>query len=87
MPGLRRASCSPDGGPTISGAGGVRAITLAERAGLSKQVINQLPRSLEGLGYIVRSTRLARTVRLTKRSVVRENFAGCRIDRDGVLRR
>jgi DNA-binding MarR family transcriptional regulator len=33
----------------------VRPGTLAERAGISKQAMNQLLRSLEGLGYIVRS--------------------------------
>ena len=33
----------------------VRPGTLAERAGMSKQAMNQLLRSLEGLGYIVRS--------------------------------
>ena len=37
------------------GPDGVRPGTLAERAGLSKQAMNQLLRSLEGLGYIVRS--------------------------------
>ncbi|GAU86041.1 MarR family winged helix-turn-helix transcriptional regulator [Bosea sp. BIWAKO-01] len=33
----------------------VRPGTLAERSGMSKQAINQLLRSLEGFGYIVRS--------------------------------
>ena len=33
----------------------VRPGTLAERAGMSKQAMNQLLRSLEGFGYIVRS--------------------------------
>jgi DNA-binding MarR family transcriptional regulator len=37
------------------GPDGVRPGTLAERAGISKQAMNQLLRSLEGLGYIVRS--------------------------------
>jgi hypothetical protein len=37
------------------GPDGVRPSTLAERAGMSKQAMNQLLRSLEGLGYIVRS--------------------------------
>ena len=37
------------------GPDGVRPGTLAERAGMSKQAMNQLLRSLEGLGYIVRS--------------------------------
>jgi DNA-binding MarR family transcriptional regulator len=45
--------------------------TLAERAGMSKQAMNQLLRSLEGLGYIVRSDApdegRARIVRFTKR--------------------
>jgi DNA-binding MarR family transcriptional regulator len=44
---------------------------LAERAGMSKQAMNQLLRSLEALGYIVRSDApndgRARVVRLTKR--------------------
>ena len=35
------------------GPDGVRPGTLAERSGLSKQALNQLLRSLEGLGYIV----------------------------------
>jgi DNA-binding MarR family transcriptional regulator len=33
----------------------VRPGTLAERAGMSKQAINQLLKSLEGFGYITRS--------------------------------
>jgi len=37
------------------GPDGVRPGTLAERAGISKQAMNQLLRSLEDLGYIVRS--------------------------------
>ena len=37
------------------GPDGVRPGMLAERAGMSKQAINQLLRSLEGFGYIVRS--------------------------------
>lgn len=37
------------------GPDGVRPSILAERAGISKQAMNQLLRSLEGLGYIVRS--------------------------------
>jgi len=37
------------------GPDGVRPGMLAERAGMSKQAMNQLLRSLEGLGYIVRS--------------------------------
>lgn len=53
------------------GPDGVRPGLLAERAGMSKQAINQLLRSLEALGYIVRSDapneRRARVVRLTKR--------------------
>lgn len=53
------------------GPDGVRPGTLAERAGMSKQAMNQLLRSLEGLGYVVRSDApdkgRARIVRLTKR--------------------
>ena len=37
------------------GPDGVRPGLLAERAGMSKQAMNQLLRSLEGAGYIVRS--------------------------------
>src|SRR5678816_4329358 len=37
------------------GPDGVRPGLLAERAGMSKQAMNQLLRSLEGLGYLVRS--------------------------------
>src|SRR5690242_21863365 len=53
------------------GADGVRPSMLAERTGMSKQAINQLLRSLERLGYIVRSDAAdegrARIVQLTKR--------------------
>ena len=52
------------------GPDGVRPGTLAERAGMSKQAMNQLLRSLENLGYLVRSVPnegSARIVRLTKR--------------------
>ena len=53
------------------GPDGVRPGTLADRAGMSKQAMNQLLRSLEGLGYIVRSDAAdegrARIIRLTKR--------------------
>ena len=53
------------------GPDGVRPGVLAERAGMSKQVMNQLLRSLEGLGYLVRASSpeegRARMVRLTKR--------------------
>ena len=53
------------------GPDGVRPGTLAERAGMSKQAMNQLLRSLEGFGYIVRSDApeegRARIVRFTKR--------------------
>jgi DNA-binding MarR family transcriptional regulator len=53
------------------GPDGVRPGTLAERAGMSKQAMNQLLRSLENLGYIVRSDvpneGRARIVRFTKR--------------------
>jgi DNA-binding MarR family transcriptional regulator len=49
----------------------IRPGVLAERAAMSKQAMNQLLRSLEGLGYIVRSDApdggRARLVRLTKR--------------------
>ena len=53
------------------GPDGVRPGTLAERAGMSKQAMNQLLRSLEALGYVSRSDAphegRARIVRLTKR--------------------
>ncbi|MEZ5294452.1 MAG: MarR family transcriptional regulator [Vicinamibacterales bacterium] len=53
------------------GPDGVRPGVLAERAGMSKQAMNQLLRSLEGLGYVARSDApdegRARLVRLTKR--------------------
>jgi DNA-binding MarR family transcriptional regulator len=53
------------------GPDGVRPSALAERAGVSKQAMNQLLRSLEGLGYVLRSDGLdgggARLVRLTGR--------------------
>ena len=53
------------------GPDGVRPGVLAERAGMSKQAMNQLLRSLEGLGYLARSDDpnegRARIVRLTKR--------------------
>jgi DNA-binding MarR family transcriptional regulator len=53
------------------GPDGVRPGVLAERAGMSKQAMNQLLRSLEALGYLARSDapdeRRARIVRLTKR--------------------
>jgi DNA-binding MarR family transcriptional regulator len=53
------------------GPDGVRPGTLAERAGVSKQAMNQLLRSLEALGYIVRSDApdegRARIIRFTKR--------------------
>ena len=53
------------------GPDGVRPGVLAERAGISKQAMNQLLRSLEGLGYLARSAApdegRARIVRLTKR--------------------
>src|SRR5262252_3759144 len=53
------------------GPDGVRPGTLAERAGMSKQAMNQLLGSLEGLGYIVRTDApdegRARIIRLTKR--------------------
>jgi len=50
------------------------AQALAERAGISKQAMNQLLRSLEGLSYVVRSDALdegrARIIRFTKRGRV-----------------
>jgi DNA-binding MarR family transcriptional regulator len=53
------------------GPDGVRPGTLAERAGMSKQAMNQLLRSLESLGYIRRSDApdkaRARVVYFTKR--------------------
>jgi DNA-binding MarR family transcriptional regulator len=54
------------------GPDGVRPGVLAERAGMSRQAMNQLLRSLEGLGYLVRSDApdeegRARIVQLTKR--------------------
>ena len=53
------------------GPDGVRPGPLAERAGMSKQAMNQLLRSLEGLGYLVRSDApdegRARIVRFTRR--------------------
>ena len=53
------------------GPDGVRPGTLAERAGISKQAMNQLLRSLEALGYIARADApdeaRARIVRLTRR--------------------
>jgi len=53
------------------GPDGVRPGLLAERAGMSKQAMNQLLRSLEGLGYLGRSDAAdegrARIVRLTSR--------------------
>jgi DNA-binding MarR family transcriptional regulator len=53
------------------GPDGIRPGMLAERAGMSKQAMNQLLRSLEALGYIVRSAApdegRARIVRFTKR--------------------
>jgi len=53
------------------GPDGVRPGTLAERAGMSKQAMNQLLRSLEGLGYIIRidapDQGRTRIVRFTKR--------------------
>jgi DNA-binding MarR family transcriptional regulator len=55
------------------GPDGCRPIELAERAGVSKQAMNQLLQSLERLGYIRRSAvepgGLARIVHLTERGV------------------
>jgi DNA-binding MarR family transcriptional regulator len=53
------------------GPDGVRPGVLAERAGMSKQAMNQLLGSLESLGYVARSDApdegRARIIRLTKR--------------------
>jgi DNA-binding MarR family transcriptional regulator len=53
------------------GPDGVRPTVLAERAGMSKQAMNQLLMSLERLGYITREDApeggRARVVRLTQR--------------------
>src|SRR5262245_312394 len=53
------------------GPDGVRPGVLADRAGMSKQAMNQLLRSLEALGYVGRSDApdegRARIVRLTRR--------------------
>jgi DNA-binding MarR family transcriptional regulator len=53
------------------GPDGVRPGVLAERAGMSKQAMNQLLKSLDALGYVVRSDASdegrARIVRLTRR--------------------
>ncbi len=53
------------------GPDGVRPSALAERAGMSKQAMNQLLGTLEGLGYVARSALPqeggARIIRLTKR--------------------
>ena len=53
------------------GPDGVRPGVLAERAGMSKQAMNQLLRSLEKLGYVGRADApdegRARIVRLTRR--------------------
>ena len=53
------------------GPDGVRPSTLAERAGMSKQAMNRLLQSLEGLAYITRSDApdegRARIIRFTKR--------------------
>jgi DNA-binding MarR family transcriptional regulator len=53
------------------GPDGVRPGTLAERVGISKQAMNQLLRSLEAFGYVVRTDAPgksgARTIRFTRR--------------------
>jgi DNA-binding MarR family transcriptional regulator len=53
------------------GPDGVRPTTLAERAGMSKQAMNQLLASLEASGYVARSAAKddgrSRVVRFTKR--------------------
>ena len=55
------------------GPDGVRPGMLAERAGMSKQAMNQLLRSLEALGYLARSDApdegRARIVHMTKRGL------------------
>src|ERR1044072_2579591 len=55
----------------FAGPDGVRPGALAERAGMSKQAMNQLLGTLEGAGYVKRSALPqeggARIVRLTKR--------------------
>src|SRR3954462_9366155 len=55
----------------VPGPDGVRPSPLAERAGMSKQAMNQLLKSLEVLGYLVRSDAPdeghARIVRVTRR--------------------
>lgn len=67
------------------GPDGERPGTLAERAGMSKQAMNQLLRSLESAGYIVRDDHStegrARVVRYTKRgrainAQIRDIFVG-----------
>jgi DNA-binding MarR family transcriptional regulator len=67
----------------------VRPGVLAERAGMSKQAMNQLLRSLEELGYIVRCDApdegRARIVRLTKRgraAYAKINEILCEIERE-----
>jgi DNA-binding MarR family transcriptional regulator len=53
------------------GPDGVRPVKLAERAGMSKQAMNQLLKTLEGMGYLVRHDEKnggrARIVRFTNR--------------------
>src|ERR1022692_3750876 len=53
------------------GPDGVRPGAIAERAGISKQAMNELHRSLEALGFIVRSDApdegRTRIIRFTKR--------------------
>jgi len=53
------------------GPDGVRPTVLADRAGMSKQAMNQLLKSLEAFGYVARSDApgggRGRVVRLTKR--------------------
>ncbi len=71
------------------GPDGIRPGMLAERAGMSKQAMNQLLRSLETLGYIVRSSvpdeGRARVIRLTKRghaTYVKIHAILCDIERE-----
>jgi DNA-binding MarR family transcriptional regulator len=53
------------------GPDGVRPVTLSERAGISKQAMNQLLGSLEELGYVVRADATnggrGRIIRFTER--------------------
>ena len=67
---MPKTEAHPGGLPTEV-PDGVRPGVLAERAGMSKQAMNQLLRSLEGLGYLARSAgpegSRARIIHLTRR--------------------